>query len=76
VGWIDEDRRKIMHTITIKSQKPMVVIPMDEYESLRETIMLLSANPKLPAELKRIRRQMEEGRSISLEEFKKKHRVR
>jgi len=65
-----------MHTITIKSQKPMVVIPMDEYESLRETIMLLSANPKLPAELKRIRRQMEEGRSISLEEFKKKHRVR
>ena len=65
-----------MHTITIKSQKPMVVIPMDEYESLRETIALLSANPKLPAELRRIRRQMEEGRAISVEEFKKKHKVR
>ena len=65
-----------MHTITIKSPKPMVVIPMDEYESLRETIMLLSTNPKLPAELKKIRRQMEEGRAISLEEFKKKHKVR
>lgn len=65
-----------MHTITIKTQKAMALIPMAEYESLRETIMLLSANPKLPGELKKIRRQMEEGRAVSLEEFKKKHKVR
>jgi len=59
-----------MHTITIKSQKPMVVIPMDEYVSLRETIMLLSANPKLPERLKKIRKRMEQGDCISFSAFK------
>ena len=35
-----------MPTLTIKSDKPVVVIPADEYESLLETIEILS-NPGL-----------------------------
>lgn len=48
-----------MATITIKSDKPVVLIPIDailsvikrsedEYESMKETIELLSNNPDLP----------------------------
>lgn len=65
-----------MHTLTIKSKKPLLVIPLEEYESMRETIELLSLNPRLPQELREIRRRMDRGEFISLEEFKKKYKVR
>jgi len=65
-----------MHTITIKTQKAMALIPMAEYESLKETVELLAQNPKLAGELARIRQAMERGKAISLEDFKKKYRVR
>jgi len=64
-----------MHTITIKSDKPIVVIPIEEYESMRETIELLSANPHLLEELCEERRKMERGDFISFEDFKKKYKV-
>jgi PHD/YefM family antitoxin component YafN of YafNO toxin-antitoxin module len=41
-----------MDTITIKSKKPMVIISLEEYESMKETIQLLTLNPNLPKELK------------------------
>jgi PHD/YefM family antitoxin component YafN of YafNO toxin-antitoxin module len=66
----------LMHTITIRSQKAMALIPLAEYESLKETVLLLSQHPKLAVELKKIRRQMDQGQAISLEDFKKKHKVR
>jgi PHD/YefM family antitoxin component YafN of YafNO toxin-antitoxin module len=65
-----------MHTLTIKSKKPLLVIPLEEYESMRETIELLSANPRLPQELREIRKRMDKGESISLDDFKKKYKVR
>jgi PHD/YefM family antitoxin component YafN of YafNO toxin-antitoxin module len=65
-----------MHTITIKSGKPLVVIPVEEYESMKETIALLSANPRLPEELSEERRKMEKGSYVSLEDFKRKYKVR
>ncbi|MGR3309170.1 MAG: hypothetical protein ACUZ77_00195 [Candidatus Brocadiales bacterium] len=65
-----------MHTITIKSDKPMAVIPIEEYESMKETIELLSANPKMLQELKEERRKMDEGDFISFEDFKKKYKMK
>jgi len=64
-----------MHTITIKSDKPIVVIPIEEYESMRETIELFSANPYLLEELGEERRKMERGDFISFKDFKKKYKV-
>ena len=62
-----------MHTLTIKSKKPLLVIPLEEYESMRETIELLSLNPRLPQELREIRKRMDKGEFMPLEDFKKEH---
>lgn len=64
-----------MDTITLKSNKPMVIISLEEYEGMRETIQLLAQNPNLPEELKEERRKIERGDFISFEDFKKKYKV-
>jgi PHD/YefM family antitoxin component YafN of YafNO toxin-antitoxin module len=64
-----------MSTITIKTDKPMVLIPLDEYEGLKETIELLSINPNLANELKKIRDEMDQGDYITLEDLKKKYKA-
>lgn len=65
-----------MDTITIKSNKPMVIISLREYESMKETIQLLTQNPNLPKELKEERKKIERGEFISFEDFKKKYKVK
>lgn len=67
---------KYLHTITIKGDKPMVVIRIEEYESMKETIELLSVNPDMLQELKEERRKMNEGDFISFEDFKKKYKIK
>jgi PHD/YefM family antitoxin component YafN of YafNO toxin-antitoxin module len=69
-------KERIMRTITLKTAKPMVLISVEEYESLRETLELLSQHPNLPEELERIRAEMNQGKSISFKDLKKKHGVR
>lgn len=64
-----------MSTITVKSDKPMVIIPMEEYENMKETIELLAENPNLVQELEKERQEIEKGNYISFEDFKKKHKV-
>jgi len=59
-----------MPTLTIKSDKPVVVIPADEYESLLETIEILS-NPELVKDIEEARKALREGRTISWDKFKK-----
>jgi PHD/YefM family antitoxin component YafN of YafNO toxin-antitoxin module len=63
-------------TITIKSNKPIAVISIEEYESMKETIELLSQNPNLVRKLKAERRKIGKGDFISFEDFKKKYRVK
>ena len=65
-----------MDTITIKTSKPMVIISLKEYESMKETIQLLTENPNLPKELKKERKKIERGDYISFEDFKKKYKVK
>lgn len=65
-----------MHTITLKSNKPVVAISIDEYESMKETIELLSTNPHLLEELQKERKKIDKGNFISLNEFKKNYKVK
>ncbi len=65
-----------MSTITIKSNKPMVVIPIEEYESMKETMEILQINPNIARELKQEHERIEKGEYIIFDEFKKKHSVR
>ena len=65
-----------MHTMTIKSDKPLVLIPADEYESMRETLELLAVNPDLPEELARQRQDIIQGDFMTWKEFKTKHKVK
>ncbi len=59
-----------MPTLTIKSDKPMVLIPVEEYDALRETIDILS-NPDLVKNIEEARRALREGRTVSWDKFKK-----
>lgn len=54
----------------------MVIISLDEYEGMKETIQLLTKNPNLPRELRKERKKMERGDFISFEDFKKKYKVK
>lgn len=65
-----------MHSVTIKSDKPLVVIPADEYEGMKETIVLLSNNRELPRELEEERQSILKGEFTTWSEFKKKHKVK
>lgn len=61
-----------MHTLTITSDKPVVIIPLEEYESLLETIRLITENPNLAGELKKIKGDILKGKFTTLEDLKTK----
>ena len=64
-----------MNTIKIESDKPVVVIPVSEYESMKETISILSSYPDIIEELKKERNKMNDGDFVDYNEFKKKHGI-
>ncbi len=55
-----------MPTLTIRSDKPMMLVAVDEYNSMRETIEILS-DPALVREIRRARREFQEGKTVSWE---------
>jgi PHD/YefM family antitoxin component YafN of YafNO toxin-antitoxin module len=57
-----------MPTLTIRSDKPMVLVPVDEYNSMRETIEILS-DPALVRDIRRARREFKEGKTVSWEDL-------
>jgi PHD/YefM family antitoxin component YafN of YafNO toxin-antitoxin module len=64
-----------MRSFTIKGDKALVVISVDEYENMKETIELLSLNPELLNELKKERKKMERGEFVTLKDYKKKYKL-
>ncbi|MBN2401073.1 MAG: hypothetical protein JXN64_01615 [Spirochaetes bacterium] len=64
-----------MNTIKIETDKPVVVIPVSEYESMKETIDILSSHPDILEELKKERKKMEHGDFVDYNEFKKQHGI-
>ena len=61
-----------MPTLTIKSDKPMVVIPIEEYDSMRKTIEVLS-NPSLVQDIEQGLKDIEEGRTRKLSDLRREH---
>lgn len=51
-------------TIKIESDKPVVVIPLDDYEGMIETIEILSENPKILGELKKEKKEFLKGNFV------------
>jgi len=56
---------------TIKTDRPVVLVPVDEYERMRETIEILS-NPETIRTIRRGRKEFAEGKTVELEEFWRK----
>jgi len=63
-----------MPNITIKSDKPLILIAVEEYENMKETLELLALYPKLLDELKEERVRMDKGDFITLKDYKKKYK--
>ena len=62
-----------MNTIKIESDKPVVVIPIEEYEGMKDTIELLSSCPDFARELKEEREKMDRGEYVNYKDFKESH---
>jgi len=62
-----------MNIIKIESDKPVVVIPIEEYEGMKETIEILSNNPGIAQELKTEREKIDKGQYVNYKDFKKSH---
>jgi PHD/YefM family antitoxin component YafN of YafNO toxin-antitoxin module len=62
-------------SVTIKVDKPVVVISVDEYESMKETIELLSLYPGLLRELRGEHSKIDGRKSITLRDYKEKHNL-
>ena len=58
-----------MPKITVESDKPVVVVPLDEYEALLETVEILS-DPTLKRDIERARKEFREGKTISLDKLR------
>ncbi len=58
-----------MPTLTIESDKPVVVVPLDEYQELLDTLEILS-DPTLKRDVEQARKEFREGKTISLEELR------
>ncbi len=58
-----------MPTLTIKSDKPMILISVEEYESMRETIEILS-NPQLVQDIRQGLRDVVEGNTVKLSDLR------
>ena len=59
-----------MPTLTIKSDKPVVGVPLDEYQDLSDTLEILS-DPTLKRDVEKARMEFRERQTVSREKFKK-----
>jgi len=57
-----------MPTLTITSDKPVVVIPVNEYEDLMDRLEIIS-DTQLLQDLREARKDYAEGKTISMEQL-------
>jgi len=65
-----------MRSVTIKGDKPLIVISVEEYENMKETLELLALYPDLLKELQEERRKIEKGELITLRDYRAKYKKR
>ena len=57
------------HIINIKSEKPLVIVPLEKYEGMLETIEILSGNNNILNELKNEKIEFNKGNYVIHEKF-------
>jgi len=74
-SFVDEVSEKLKRLIVTVSGKPKaVIISLEELESLEETAEILAV-PGALEKIKKSQKQIKEGKFITLDEFKKKHKL-
>lgn len=63
-----------MRSVTIKGDKPLIVISVEEYENMKETLELLTLYPDMLKELQEERKKIEKGEFITLSDYKAKYK--
>lgn len=63
-----------LHRPTLVDKGRYVKLPREEYEAMKETIQLLST-PKIVRQIARAREDIRKGRTISLEELKRRWKI-
>lgn len=58
-----------MPNITVDSEEPIVVLKLSEYESLIETLEILSEDPSVLEKIEKVRVKMEKGEGVSADKF-------
>ncbi|MEK7470874.1 MAG: type II toxin-antitoxin system Phd/YefM family antitoxin [Patescibacteria group bacterium] len=59
--------------ITHRGKARAVVMPIDELESWQETLDVISENPEILKDLSQARKEIKEGKAISLDSLIKKY---
>lgn len=67
---------KHIQSVTIKADKSVIVISVEEYENMKETIALLAHFPDSASELRAERNKIDAGKHITLVDYKSKHKLR
>jgi len=62
-----------MPTLTVTSDKPVVVLDLEEYESLKETLEILS-NQHLMRSIEQGQKDYREGKTVKLSELRARHK--
>jgi PHD/YefM family antitoxin component YafN of YafNO toxin-antitoxin module len=65
---------KNTQSVTIKSNKPLIVISVEEYENMKETLYLLAQYPGLLEELKNEQKKVRSGKYTALSDYKAKYK--
>lgn len=58
-----------MPNITVDSEEPIVVLKLSEYESLVETLEILSEDSSILEKIEKAREEMEKGEAVSADKF-------
>lgn len=67
----DIDKKLDRYIITKRGKPVAIVMSVDDYEGFLETIEILS-NKKLMRKIKKAKKEVKEGKTISLEELRQK----
>jgi len=61
----------ILHKALIQKKKGVAILPLEEYEKLKEDLEMLQSK-KLVKEIEKARKEAKEGKVISLKELERK----
>lgn len=69
------DKKSAPLTITINGLPKVVILPIEKYESWRETIEIMS-DKKLMKDIRKAQRQIAKGQIISLDQLEQKYAMK